>query len=135
MIKLKDLLTEIGLWNPPEDTDNKSIPDLRTIPQGSKRRQYNAARKWIDTKMKNKSPAAKEYARQYMFWKIGGKDEPNARGVRSALVIKITLDRIFEIKEDQYIDHEKTDVDAILNPNTDDSFERSKKWAGSMEIT
>ena len=52
-----------------------------------------------------------------------------------ALVQKVTKTKLVGMEEDQYIDHEKTDVDAILNPNTDDSFERSRMWAGSMEIT
>ncbi len=100
MIKLKELLAEAGLWNPPEDADTntKGIPDLRTIPQGSKRRKYNAARKWIDTKMKNRSPRSKEYARDYMIWKAGGGsgDEPNGRGVLDAINTKTTLDGIFK---------------------------------------
>ena len=52
-----------------------------------------------------------------------------------ALIQKVTKTKLIGMEEDQYIDHEKTDVDAILNPNTDDSFDRSRKWAGSMEIT
>lgn len=52
-----------------------------------------------------------------------------------ALVQKVTNTKLVGMEEDQYIDPTVTDVDAILNPDTDDSFDRSRKWAGSMEIT
>ena len=99
MIKIKKLLQEAGLWNPPEETDDTGgIPDLRTLAKGSKRRNYNAARKWIDTKMKNKSPRSRDYARDYMIWKAGGGSgsEPNGRGVHDAVSTKATLDGIFK---------------------------------------
>lgn len=51
------------------------------------------------------------------------------------LVQKVTNTTLVGVEEAQYIDPETTDVDAILNPDTDDSFERSQKWSGSMEIT
>ena len=38
------------------------------------------------------------------------------------------------LHEDQYIDPTKADPEAILNPDTDDSFETTKKLGGSVGI-
>lgn len=52
-----------------------------------------------------------------------------------ALVQKVTKTKLMGMEEDQDIDPEVTDVDAILNPDTSDSFKMTRKWSGSMEIT
>lgn len=52
-----------------------------------------------------------------------------------ALIQQVTGTKLDGVEEAQYIDPTNTDVDAILNPDTSASFERSRKWSGSMEIT
>lgn len=47
-----------------------------------------------------------------------------------ALIQQVTKTKLAGMEEDQYIDPTKADPKAILNPDTDDSFERSRKWGG-----
>ncbi|KKK93060.1 hypothetical protein LCGC14_2696660 [marine sediment metagenome] len=52
-----------------------------------------------------------------------------------ALIQKVTKTKLVGMGEDQYIDPTKADVDAILNPDTDDSFEMTKRWGGGIGPT
>lgn len=60
----------------------------------------------------------------------------NAKKWKSAheLIQTVTGVQLVGFEEDQEI-APSVDPEAILNPDTSKSFERSKKWAGSMEIT
>lgn len=49
-----------------------------------------------------------------------------------ALIQKVTKTKLTGMEEDQYIDPRRADPKIILNPDTDDSFERSKKWGGNV---
>ena len=49
-----------------------------------------------------------------------------------ALIQKVTKTKLIGMEEDQYIDPTKADPKVILNPDTDDSFERSRKWGGNI---
>lgn len=49
-----------------------------------------------------------------------------------ALVQKVTKTQLMNVEEDQYIDPTKANPDAILNPDTRDSFEMTKKWGGGI---
>lgn len=51
-----------------------------------------------------------------------------------ALIQKVTGVKLVGFAEDQEI-APSVDPEDILNPDTSKSFERSKKWSGSMEIT
>lgn len=156
MIKLKDLLSE----------------------------DAKAAAEWIRKKAHGSND--KEYARQYLMWKVGGGrgEEPGPSNSRMAGYIKHNVNRLITelsysgnlgvmelvdfydkasksqvamlqnyinakkwkaaqeliqsvtgvqlvgVGEDQEIDPRHADPDAILNPDTSKSFERSKKWGG-----
>lgn len=49
-----------------------------------------------------------------------------------ALIQKVTKTKLTGMEEDQYIDPTHADPKVILNPDTDKSFERSKKWGGNV---
>lgn len=49
-----------------------------------------------------------------------------------SLIQKVTKTKLVGMEEDQYIDPTKADPKVILNPDTSDSFEMTKKWGGGI---
>lgn len=126
MIKLKDLLPE-GV------TPSDMVRVLKQNGYVLKPNTYGEQDSWEHKKHTDDTVHVMPGKNQrWIHTLIGQSGDLNFGAGAHSLKSQLRSHTPGRVEEDQYIDPTKADPEAILNPDTDDSFEKTKNLGGSI---